>query len=444
MRKLIFWLALCAGLIATPAFARDGAWYVGGEFGGMIVEDTNVDIGAVDNAVRLNYDYGYDGGLFVGYDLGGFRIEAEAAYKKADLDAFNTLIQLPGEGSTFPPARPFAGGSASALSFMINGMLDFGDDDGISGFVGGGVGMARVKANNERVFANTAPFLNDSDSKLAWQVFAGVRQRVTENIDVTVKYRFFNVDNVRMTAFNGNEAELRFRSHSLLGGITFNFGGSPPPKTACIPKPGQIIDPMDNQVCRCPDNRNWHSTYHCGDIPVALCDDRVTPKVPGPCPVELCPDNITPKVPGPCPDDTIDPYDVYFGWDKRHIGEPANPGKDPRENADFIRSQLPALQAASAKYDKLGKVRVNIVGRADRSGSLAYNQVLSCDRAYAVRQWFITEKHVPESLIQIQGLGETDAQGVVDREPQDRRVTITVGNVPPLDGCPPPLPSAKY
>ena len=30
---------------------------------------------------------------------------------------------------------------------MLNGMLDFGDDDGIQGFVGGGVGVARVKAD---------------------------------------------------------------------------------------------------------------------------------------------------------------------------------------------------------------------------------------------------------------------------------------------------------
>jgi opacity protein-like surface antigen len=49
---------------------------------------------------------------------------------------------------------------------MLNGMLDFGDDDGISGFVGGGVGMARVKANNYRNFANATPFLDGSDSRL--------------------------------------------------------------------------------------------------------------------------------------------------------------------------------------------------------------------------------------------------------------------------------------
>ena len=91
---------------------------------------------------------------------------------------------------------------------MINGMLDFGDDDGISGFVGGGVGMARVKANNYRNFANATPFLDGSDSRLAWQVFAGVRQAISDNIDVTVKYRFFNADKVRLTAFNGAGSRL--------------------------------------------------------------------------------------------------------------------------------------------------------------------------------------------------------------------------------------------
>ena len=76
MRKLAIAVALSSTLLATPAFARDGAWYVGGEFGAMIVEDTDVDVAATDNVVTLDHEYGYDGGLFVGYDLGSFRIEA--------------------------------------------------------------------------------------------------------------------------------------------------------------------------------------------------------------------------------------------------------------------------------------------------------------------------------------------------------------------------------
>ena len=96
----------------------------------------------------LDHDYGFDGALFVGYDLGSFRIEAEVAYKRARIDDIEAAIQLPGTpslggvgpgGVIQPDVYPGAG-CTSALSFMVNGLLDFGDDDGISGFVGGGVG----------------------------------------------------------------------------------------------------------------------------------------------------------------------------------------------------------------------------------------------------------------------------------------------------------------
>jgi outer membrane protein OmpA-like peptidoglycan-associated protein len=367
MRKLAIALALSSTLLATPAFARDGAWYIGGEFGAMIVEDTDVDIGAVQDAMRLNFDYGYDGGIFVGYDLGAFRIEAEAAYKKADLESFNTSIRLPLEGVAFPTSRANAGGNMSALSFMINGMLDFGDDEGISGFVGGGIGMARVKANNLRNFANATPFLDDSDSKLAWQVFAGVRQAITDNIDVTVKYRFFNVDNVRMVAFNGNESELRFRSHSLLGGLTFNFGGEEP-----VPEP----------------------------VPLP------PEPVPVPPPPEPTPEPVKPACVG-------GPFMVFFDWDK-----------------DDITPQASAiLDNAASAYQNCGQAQVMIAGHADRSGSDQYNVGLSQRRAANVRS-YLAGRGIPDGVMTTEAFGESrplveTADGV--REPQNRRVEITFG-----------------
>ena len=64
-----------------------------------------------------------------------------------------------------------------------------------SGFVGGGAGMARVEVQLAERFSESGEFIDDSDSGLAWQVFAGVRQAISDNADITVKYRFFNVDN---------------------------------------------------------------------------------------------------------------------------------------------------------------------------------------------------------------------------------------------------------
>ena len=367
MRKLAIAMALSSTLLATPAFARDGAMYIGGEFGAMIVEDIELDIGAVENAVTVNHEYGYDGGVFVGYDFGAFRLEAEAAYKKARLDDYNTTIRLPLEGSFFPASRD-AGGSSSAMSFMINGMLDFGDDDGISGFVGGGVGMARVKANNYRNFANATPFLDGSDSRLAWQVFAGVRQAISDNIDVTVKYRFFNADKVRMTAFNGAEADYRFRSHSLLGGLTFNFGGAepaPPPEPPALPPP----------------------------------PEPTPPPPPEPTP--------------PPPACVAGPFMVFFDWDR-----------------DEITPQAAAiLDNAASAYQTCGQAQVMIAGHADRSGSDQYNVGLSQRRAANVRS-YLAGRGIPDGVMTTEAFGESrplveTADGV--REPQNRRVEITFG-----------------
>lgn len=224
MRKLAIVVALSSTVLATPALARNGAWYVGGDFGGMIVEDVKFDFGlqptvpSSNNAqIVLNHDYGFDGALFVGYDLGAFRLEAEVAYKRANVSDIEYSVVVPGYtgtplGAPFgPKLTPAGGGRTSALSFMVNGLLDFGDDDGISGFVGGGVGVARIDYNNVRAFSNAGAIIDDSETRFAWQVVAGVRQAVTDNIDITVRYRFFNVDNVRTVDFRGFESDSRFR-----------------------------------------------------------------------------------------------------------------------------------------------------------------------------------------------------------------------------------------
>jgi len=367
MRKLAIAMALSSTLLATPAFARDGAMYIGGEFGAMIVEDMDVDVGATNNAITINHDYGYDGGIFVGYDFGAFRLEAEAAYKKADLDDYQTTIRLPLEGPLFAPGRD-ARGSSSALSFMVNGMLDFGDDDGISGFVGGGVGMARVKANNYRNFANATPFLDGSDTKLAWQVFAGVRQAVSDNVDVTLKYRFFNAAKVELVAFNGAATEHRFRSHSLMGGLTFNFGGEAPPP----PEPVEVpVEPT-----------------------------------PVPPPVE-------PTPPPPPPQCVAGPFMVFFDWDRDEI--------TPQASA--------ILDNAASAYQTCGQAQVMIAGHADRSGSDQYNVGLSQRRAANARS-YLAGRGIPDGVMTTEAFGESrplveTADGV--REPQNRRVEITYG-----------------
>ena len=103
--------AVAAIAVAAPAQARDGQGYVGIEGGVLFprgqdvngaVEFTTIQTPALpvfagpvdrdgDGVAEADWDMGYDVGVIGGYDFGGFRLEAEFAYKKAKRDGFDPV-----------------------------------------------------------------------------------------------------------------------------------------------------------------------------------------------------------------------------------------------------------------------------------------------------------------------------------------------------------------
>jgi Opacity protein and related surface antigens len=73
---------------------------------------------------------------------------------------------------------------------MVNGLLDFGDDHSLNGFVGGGLGVARVKAQDWRINENRAGSDQRQRYGIRVQVIAGIRYPVTDQIDIGAKYRY--------------------------------------------------------------------------------------------------------------------------------------------------------------------------------------------------------------------------------------------------------------
>ena len=252
MRKVTLGLALASTAIAVPASARDGQWYVGLEGGVALAEDQEFEVNGVDDGYETETDLGYDVDAIVGYDFGMFRLEAEAAYKSFDQDELTTNnVGVPG----FPGDTTFGftgntdiNGQVSALSFMGNALLDFGDDDGIQGFVGAGAGIARVKAKGE--FFGTE-LIDDSDSSFAWQALAGFRVPLTDNLDAGLKYRFFNVENLDYVDNFGNDSETKLRSHSALISLVYNFGGEEEVEPAPVVTPPPVVTPTQPPVATC-------------------------------------------------------------------------------------------------------------------------------------------------------------------------------------------------
>ena len=372
MRKLAIGLALASTALASPSMARDDQWYVGVDGGVMLVEDLNLDIGPAPIKGVAEADTGYDFGGVVGYDFGGFRLEAETSYREADLESFTSTVPAIPSGATaalstsgFKATR----GDVNALSFMVNGMLDFGDDDGLQGFVGGGVGVARVDV--QQIFAAPS-WLDDSDTGFAWQALAGVRAPLSDSWDVGLKYRFFNASSVDLVDRLGRDVSTRFRSHSLMGSLVYNFGGE---------EAVEIVEP-----------------------PMV---------VPPPPPVVIAPPPPRPTPPPPRVTCNTGPYIVFFDWDKSNL----------------LPAATSVLDNAASQYANCGNARVMLAGHADKSGSTTYNVGLSQRRNAAVRGYLET-KGISSGAVSTEAFGESaplvqTADGV--REPQNRRVEVTYG-----------------
>ena len=319
MRKFIL-LATVASAIATPAVARDGQPYVGIEGGVLFPKDQRADIfvdyttiqtpaspaapaGPTDvtagNALRIDHKRGYDVDAIAGYDFGFFRLEGELAYKRAKADDFtvdpafvtalNTALNRPSAAPDpgAPGLAPLVAsnftfsGRTRILSGMINALADFGNEDGLSFYAGGGVGRAQVK------------FAGAKDSAWAYQLIAGARYALTANIDLGVKYRYFRTGNIDLVDDSGvtlsgnadrfvvnpttptivdrttNAAlftnfDRKFSSHSLLASLIFNFGRAaappppPPPPEASPPPP-----PPPPATQTCPDGSVILATDAC-------------------------------------------------------------------------------------------------------------------------------------------------------------------------------------
>jgi opacity protein-like surface antigen len=378
MRKLVIGMAMASTAIASPALARDGAWYVELDGGPMIVEDIKFDLPNAPNAVQADHHKGYDFGGIVGYDFGMFRLEAEGSYRNADLQQLEigTAGVARSNGKTIANTTLGANGDSSVLSFMVNALADFGPDDGLQGFLGGGVGVARTKFDGVTINNSGPGFLDDSDSGFAWQLLAGVRAPLTDSIDVGLKYRYFNSSNLDLVDSLGRDTGAKWKSHSILGTIGFNFGGAPAPMQTC-----------------------WDGT----SLPMdATCPARPVPPPP-------------PVAPPPPPAVVCNkgPYIVFFEWDK----------------SDITPEAATILNNAASAYANCGSASVMLAGHADRSGSSQYNVGLSQRRADAVRS-YIAARGVPDSRISTEAFGESmprvpTADGV--RELQNRRVEITYG-----------------
>jgi OOP family OmpA-OmpF porin len=382
MQKFAVALALASTALAGPALARDKAWYIGAEAGANLLQNQQFDITAagsttpVNDALSVRHEIGYDVGGNIGYDFGLLRTEFEVSYKNNNLDQVNVLatsppLRLADNSIGIPPTGVYtkdADGNARVLAFMANALFDFGGKGrDLGAFIGGGGGIARVQ-HSQYQFAKFGPaFINDSDTGFAYQVLAGIYKPISDHVDIGLKYRFFNASNVKTYTTNGLETNTRYRAHSLLLTLTYNFFE---PEAVAPPPP-----------------------------PPA-------PPAPAPAPLPPCPPAAV----------TPGPFLVFFDWDKSLITAEASAILD-RAAEQFAETGQTSVQLAGYA-DKSGKDDYNLRLSQRRADAV---------KAYLATKGVPDTAMATEAFGETRPLVDT-ADGV--REPQNRRVEITFSGAP--------------
>lgn len=276
MLKYIF-AAATAAILTTPAYARDNSSYVGVEGGIIFPKNTIVDVDlsfgeeSVGQTFKIDNKKGLDLDLVGGHDFGMFRLEAELGWKRTKHDDYTVSFDedIGADEGTFG-----ADGRTTVLSLMGNALLDFGSEDSFSFYGGGGLGWAqtKIRVDQEEQADDTQTV---KDSHLAWQLIAGARAAISPQLDLGVKYRYFATkltDDLSEEDLN-IDVSTKFRSHSLLVSLIYNFASpaAPPPPP---PPPPPLPPPPATQSC--PD----------GSVVLATDTCQAPPPPPPPPPPE--------------------------------------------------------------------------------------------------------------------------------------------------------------
>ncbi|MFT3968074.1 MAG: TonB-dependent receptor, partial [Sphingobium sp.] len=189
----------------------------------------NPALGRINDGLRAGYKTGWELAGTLGYDFGLFRGELEVAHKQAELKRVTlNSAAIPVDAQRSPAGYyPDANGTTRFLTLFANGLFDIGGNarSPWAFEAGGGIGLSRILQHRWQLqeTVSTTNFANENKLDFAWQALAGVRYRLTRNVEATLRYRFFTAPNIYLQTATANALEGTVRTHSLLAGVNFRL-----------------------------------------------------------------------------------------------------------------------------------------------------------------------------------------------------------------------------
>lgn len=264
--RMALFAALLAG-VAGPALAADfaepppveeapppvveaqpvdvGGWYIRGDIDYHWSNLDSIDYITYGPPPGTNdFDFGdlkggFSLGAGVGYKINDYlRTDLTADYWfKSDFNGQTSdLITTSTEES-----------SMSALLLLANAYVDIGTWNGVTPYVGAGIGGAHVKSDTVHDPNTTETNPGSSNWRFAYALMAGASYCLTDKVILDAGYRFTHIEGGRMFEFDTTSSGPGFdhgiNTHEVRGGLRYQFGGNngcAAPVVAYQPEPEPI------------------------------------------------------------------------------------------------------------------------------------------------------------------------------------------------------------
>jgi OmpA-OmpF porin, OOP family len=338
--------------------------YVAGAAGAQIPSALKLQGDGVDE--NINRDVGPVVIGSVGYAFPDrIRVEAEADWRRGQTTTVDGISSV---------------GHVSAFGGLGNVLYDIPIGESYTGYVGAGVGVARV---GYTVSPSGQTGIDDSDVTFAYQGIAGIAYNLSTNLALTADYRYFRTTPATIRTDSGARTSGEYEAHTLTLGLRYSLEH---PAPAAKPVAARADNTPFATIAAAQTKSDANAEPDAGLQPAAA----VSP---------------SPEKP------PSRSYVVFFEFDSSNI----TPG-----------GRMVVEQAATGiRQSEI--TLIHVTGHADRVGTEEYNFRLSLRRANAVKAELIRLGVSPDQM-ELAGKGTT--MPAVDtppgvREQRNRRVEIT-------------------
>ena len=231
----LLWLA--PFVFSPEAYAARGSGlYLAADLG-MALSSTSDFESAVTRG-QTDFDSGLGYSVAVGLGWSALRMEAEASWRRTDLDAIEfdqlNVDVLSGVNLDAIYDNIKVKGTRSTLDLMANAWYDLDVGVGFTPYFGGGLGVQYVRydvdlpLDTRRIPGLPSSAANllggtDGDWVLAYQVGAGVGYRVMESLVVHVGYRYMGAGDPKLSWLSGPPVKSEAGNHVFRAGVRIGF-----------------------------------------------------------------------------------------------------------------------------------------------------------------------------------------------------------------------------